>query len=145
MDKRSNCVIKSVFRGRPFKSSFYICLVSHLNRQIFYLAHELRISPQKPEANVSQVTRQYITFSFYLEWKENKIKSAEMPSLENGFKKNKTKTQQWFSKRAMNCGSLRPLCWWWDISATWAAKRRDSYFQAIKQKMLNLKILYADV
>lgn len=91
MDKRSNCVIKSVFRGRPFKSSFYICLVSHLNRQIFYLAHELRISPQKPEANVSQVTRQYITFSFYLEWKENKIKSAEMPSLENGFKKTKQK------------------------------------------------------
>lgn len=91
MDKRSNCVIKSVFRGRSFKSSFYICLVSHLNRQIFYLAHELRISPQKPEANVSQVTRQYITFSFYLEWKENKIKSAEMPSLENGFKNKKQK------------------------------------------------------
>lgn len=91
MDKRSNCVIKSVFRGRPFKSSFYICLVSHLNRQIFYLAHELRISPQKPEANVSQVTRQYITFSFYLEWKENKIKSAEMPSLENWFKNKKQK------------------------------------------------------
>lgn len=63
---------------------------------------------------------------------------------ENTFYQNASAWRR-FSRRAMNRGlSPGPRCSWWEICGIRTAKQQDSYFQTIKQRMLNLKTLLAN-